>query len=119
MTLARYKGHADELILSKADFTRHDIDDQGKVTFTRDEDVEISQKAFDYLVQEGFPIVEIDENGEEVKPKKSATEDTDNSEGVAGTGLASPSVGGTTGPTSTGAGSSTAGSPGPTGGTTT
>lgn len=44
-----YKGHADEVRFTKADFERHDIE-QGAVVFKSDDRIqEVSQEAYDFL----------------------------------------------------------------------
>lgn len=90
-----FKGISDSVHFDKSDFTRHDIEDQGAVTFTKDKRVqEVSQGAFDYLNDkhnggQDFGAPEPDEaDGEQVSDE--APEGTGGTGGSAGDATSAP-----------------------------
>lgn len=89
MPKIEYLGHADKVVFHKADFERHDITDQGMVTFDlKDKKIrEVSQAAFDYLSEKHVGGQDFGE------PKEPASTDTIDDEVEDESDLTAPGAG--------------------------
>lgn len=76
MTDYRYVGVSDSVSFTEEDFSRHGIDDQGEVTFDRDNDftAELSDGAFEYLRSQGFTFMRSEDFHSFLEERRAAQE---------------------------------------------
>lgn len=119
MSKVIYNGTSDVQIFDKADFAKGGVDDQGKVTFRKGEEVEVSDAAAEALLSKeglfgdyGFEAPKEEDEGTDEKPEGDVDENLVGTSDTSGAdvtteGTAVPGAAGNVGRGSTGRGTST------------